>query len=162
MASMTLVLAMLLLLGSMRYTADQLPERVRNHDVMLQERQSLVQHVVHSGTVSTQRALPSPPDRPYVPSRPAGPVDFAQVGFVYDDAKSVRAPLYGRPAPRNPARWQYFMRMDDMDVRVGVKRGGRASMTDTGCEELQDGDVVEAPEVMNGPGNVHIYDRLMD
>jgi hypothetical protein len=70
----------------------------------------------------------------------------------------MKAPLYGRPAPRNPSRWQYYLRTDDVDVRVRVNVKGRSSMEDTGCEELQTGDVVSAPELLHGDVKVHVYD----
>lgn len=115
-------------------------------------------HIMHHGNVTTSRRQAPPPDRPYVPTR--GCSEFHQVGFVYDTDQGVKAPLYGRPAPRNPSRWQYYLRTDDADVRVRVKIKGRSSMDDTGCEELQTEDVVSAPELLHGDVKVHVYDRL--
>lgn len=114
------------------------------------------QHVVHHGNVTTSKRQAPPPDRPYVPSRRCA--EFHQVGFVYDTDRGMKAPLYGRPAPRNPSRWQYYLRTDDVDVRVRVNVKGRSSMEDTGCEELQTGDVVSAPELLHGDVKVHVYD----
>ena len=115
-------------------------------------------HVVHHGNVTTSKRQAPPPDRPYVPT--GGCSEFHQVGFLYSTDQGIKAPLYGRPAPRNPSRWQYFLRTDDADVRVRVKIKGRSSMDDTGCEELQTDDVVSAPELLRGDVKVHVYDRI--
>jgi len=101
---------------------------------------------------------PLPPDRPYVPYR-ATP-NWVQVGFVYDAGRTVRAPMYGRPAPRNPSRWQYFVRTSDADVRIAVRKDGRSSLEDVGCYELQTGDVVQVPELLEGGLTAHVYDTL--
>lgn len=115
-------------------------------------------NVVHHGNVTTSKRQAPPPDRPYVPARACA--EFHQVGFVYETDQGVKAPLYGRPAPRNPSRWQYYIRTDDADVRVRVKVKGRSSMEDTGCEELQTDDEISAPELLRGDVKVHVFDRL--
>lgn len=122
------------------------------------QQQQQYSHVMHHGNVTTSRRQAPPPDRPYVPTRACA--EFHQVGFVYDADQGIKAPLYGRPAPRNPSRWQYYLRTDDADVRVRVKIKGRSSMEDTGCDELQTDDVINAPELLHGDVKVHVYDRL--
>lgn len=109
-----------------------------------------------SGHVTNSRPQPGPPDRPYVPSR-ATP-DFHQVGFVTDTAKGLRIPLYGRPAPRNPSRWQYYV-AENSDVRIGVRSNG-VCMADIGCPELDSGADVQVPELGNGNMKATVYDRL--
>lgn len=109
-----------------------------------------------SGHVTSSRPQPGPPDRPYVPSR-ATP-DFHQVGFVTDAAKGVRTPLYGRPAPRNPSRWQYYV-AENSDVRIGVRSNG-VCMADVGCPEIDSGAAVQIPELANGDLTATVYDRL--
>lgn len=149
---LTAVLTLFLVLGSIAL-APAVVGSVTPHEV---------QQVVHSGQIEMRPSHPLPPDRPYVATRPMQPTNFHQVGFMYDEGKTMKAPLYGRPAPRNPSRWQYFVRTDDVDIRVGIRRNGKPCMDDVGCEELQSGDFVDAPEIMDGQGKVHIYDRLMD
>lgn len=107
--------------------------------------------------VETSVRPPDPPARPYVPYRSGAP--FHQVGFVHDAARGVRAPLHGRPAPRNPARWQYFVRADDAAVRAPVRSRGAVCMGDTGCEELQTGDHVSVPELFEGVAEAHVYEH---
>ena len=109
-----------------------------------------------SGHVTNSRPQPGPPDRPYVPSR-ATP-DFHQVGFVTDATKGVRMPLYGRPAPRNPSRWQYYV-AENSDVRMGVRSNG-VCMADVGCPELDSGAAVQVPELSDGELKATVYDRL--
>jgi hypothetical protein len=109
--------------------------------------------------VRVSTSQPLPPDRPYVPSRAT--TDFHQVGFVYDEARTMRAPLYGRPAPRNPSRWQYFIRADNMDIRIGARKDGRACMEDVGCNELQTGDTLQVPELMEGDLTATVYDTAV-
>lgn len=109
-----------------------------------------------SGHVTNSRPQPGPPDRPYVPSR-ATP-DFHQVGFVTDATKGVRMPLYGRPAPRNPSRWQYYV-AENNDVRMGVRSNG-VCMADVGCPELDSGAAVQVPELSDGELKATVYDRL--
>lgn len=108
--------------------------------------------------VRVSRGQPAAPERPYVPTRAR--TDFHQVGFVYDvdPAKKVRAPLYGRPAPRNPSRWQYFVRTaDDADVRIGARVGGKDCLDDLGCGELQTGDELRVPELSTDGLKVSVY-----
>ena len=107
--------------------------------------------------VSSQQ--PAPPERPYVPTRAQS--DFNQVGFIYNDALTVRFPMFGRTAPRNPNRWQYVIRADDADIRIGVKKDGRSCMDDIGCFELQTGDKISVPELMDREFTVTIYDTAI-
>jgi len=100
-----------------------------------------------------------PPVSPYLPSRVV--TDYKQVGFVYDEERTVRAPLFGRRAPRDPRRWQYFVRTPEGDVRIGVRRGGMPCLTDTGCDELVTGDDVIVPELLdwrNGTCKAQMYE----
>ena len=100
-----------------------------------------------------------PPVSPYLPSRVV--TDYKQVGFVYDEERTVRAPLFGRRAPRDPYRWQYFVRSPEGDVRIGVRRGGKMCLDDTGCDELVTGDDVVVPELLDwrtGTAKAQMYE----
>ena len=111
---------------------------------------------MHVNATVLQR-IAAPPDRPYVPTRVR--TDFHQVGFCYDTYRTIRLPLYGRPAPRNPNRWQYYVRpADDPEVRVGLRSHKRHSMDDVGVDELQTGDTIQVPELAEGDLTAHIYD----
>lgn len=106
--------------------------------------------------IRVSQTPPTAPDRPYVPSR--AKVDFSQVGFVHKPDRTVMMPLYGRPAPRNPSRWQYFVRANDNDIRIGARRDGKACLDDVGCPELQSGETIQVPEVAEGDLVATIYD----
>lgn len=116
-----------------------------------------VQYPAGAVPVIVSNKQPGPPDRPYVPTY--GRSDFHQVGFVYQSTKDIRAPLYGRHAPRNPSRWQYYVAMNG-EIRIGVKRNGVSCMQDIGCYELQTGDAVQVPELTDGDVVVSMYDVL--
>lgn len=118
-----------------------------------------VVHVPQYGVppeIRVSQTPPTAPDRPYVPSR--AKVDFSQVGFVHKPDRTVMMPLYGRPAPRNPSRWQYFVRANDNDIRIGARRDGKACLEDVGCPELQSGETIQVPEVAEGDLVATIYD----
>lgn len=106
--------------------------------------------------IRVSQTPPTAPDRPYVPSR--AKVDFSQVGFVHKPDRTVMMPLYGRPAPRNPSRWQYFVRANDNDIRIGARRDGKACLDDVGCPELQSGETIQVPEVAEGDLVATVYD----
>lgn len=116
-----------------------------------------VQYPAGAVPVIVSNKQPGPPDRPYIPTY--GRSDFHQVGFVYQSTKDIRAPLYGRHAPRNPSRWQYYVAMNG-EIRIGVKRNGVSCMQDIGCYELQTGDAVQVPELTDGDVVVSMYDVL--
>jgi hypothetical protein len=107
--------------------------------------------------VSVSNAPAQPPYRVYQSPRISHP-DFSQVGFVYTADKSTHTPLYGRPAPRNPNRWQYYTRSNSAEISVSLGRDGRDCMSDIGCEELQTGDTVTAQELSDGALQVKMYD----
>lgn len=118
-----------------------------------------VVHVPQYGVppeIRVSQTPPTAPDRPYVPSR--AKVDFSQVGFVHKPDRTVMMPLYGRPAPRNPSRWQYFVRANDNDIRIGARRDGKACLEDVGCPELQSGETIQVPEVAEGDLVATIYE----
>jgi hypothetical protein len=107
--------------------------------------------------VSVSNSPAPPPYRVYQSPRRVHP-DFRQVGFVYSEDKSLHTPLYGRPAPRNPTRFQYYTRSHSADISVGIRRAGRDCMSDIGCEELQSEDIVTADELTDATLRVKIYD----
>jgi len=153
--SLALGIVTALLVAAMVALLALLPRQREDRSVRAEHVQRALPSVDVTGHVTTSRERPGPPDRPYVPTRARA--DFHQVGFVHGD--SLRAPLYGRPAPRNPSRWQYYVAVDD-DIRVAVRSGALACMGDVGCPELSSGDAVQVPELTAGDVAVTVYDRL--
>jgi hypothetical protein len=55
-------------------------------------------------------------------------------------------PLFGRRAASNRDRWNYYTRSDGMNpLQVPIRSKNRPCDSDTGCDELFDGDSVSAP-----------------
>jgi hypothetical protein len=107
-------------------------------------------------SVSTAPALP--PFRTYQPSN-AARNDFQQVGYAYGGDSSKVLPVYSRPAPRNPSRFQYYTRAEGTDVSMALVTDRGACLGDVGCEELQTGDKVRT-DASAGEMSVTIYDTV--
>jgi hypothetical protein len=107
--------------------------------------------------VATSRSAAPPPFRTYQPSNQRRP-DFQKVGYAYSEDKSQVLPIYARPAPRNPSRFQYYTNAAGGDVSMALRTGRGDCLSDVGCEELQTGDKVSS-EATNGDLSVTIYDH---
>jgi hypothetical protein len=107
--------------------------------------------------VSVSQAAPGPPFRTYAPTRSQNS-RFQQVGFAYTEDKTQHLPVYGRRAPRNPNRWNYYTSVNGSEISIGLKNGDRECLADVGCDELQSGDTVSAQE-LQGDLSIKMYDH---
>lgn len=93
----------------------------------------------------------------------SGPGTYPQVGYLVPGGVRAEAghqllPLYGRESMTRRGRWYYYV-IAAGGIKVPVVRAGRDCMTEIGCDELYDGDVVSAPDAGLGsqPLTVRIY-----
>lgn len=119
-----------------------------------------------------------PPERSYeetygvpinIPSRGFGG-GFQQVGNLYKEEiadpdkqignnnEPVILPLYGRPIYNGSTKWSYYTTNDKMAmVKLKLESKGQKCDTNTGCDEIYDGDMIKVPPY-NGLFKVSIYD----
>jgi hypothetical protein len=108
--------------------------------------------------VSTSPAPTPPPFRTYQPSHQTR-ADFQQVGYAYTEDKSKVLPVYSRPAPRNPSRFQYYTKAEGTDISMALQNDRGECLSDIGCQEIQTGDKVRS-EAAEGELSVTIYDHV--
>lgn len=91
--------------------------------------------------------------RPATPPPPMGPCSvaagapFRQAGIVYSADGRSRYPLFSRPAPYHRGRMQYYISTGEAHIQVSPRVNGRDCGESIGCDELFDGDTIEAPEL---------------
>ena len=89
-----------------------------------------------------------PPTQP-IRAAPGAPSRYIQIGLLRGDDGAV-LPLYGRGAPYQRSRMQYFTKVASQGmvaVSVAVQHKNRSCTESLGCEELYSGDTVTVPDV---------------
>lgn len=72
-------------------------------------------------------------------------------------------PLYGRPLYSGSITWNYFTKINDLQVAIVNVTSNNKDCTDTyGCKELYSGDMVSIPSMNNLMLKVDIYNNSLD
>ena len=87
--------------------------------------------------------------------------NYQQVGALYqensDDNSRKVFPLYGKPTYPGSRRWLYYTGNDNFSaVKLPIDNKGRSCQDDQGCEEINDGDLIDVIGY-NNKFKVNIY-----
>lgn len=89
--------------------------------------------------------------------------EFRELGVLYatsgkqaDAQKNNVLPLFGAPIYRKSHRWNYYTEISGREVPLRIN--GVNCMTSVGCNELNDNDHLEIPQL----DNVFTYDAKYD
>jgi hypothetical protein len=95
---------------------------------------------------------------PYHPPARENPYldrNYNQVGVLKDGKGSGMLPLFGRPTPYSNSKWEYYTMNGNLKLPVAFK--GRPCDSDTGCEELLDGNTDRVNVMGLGPFESFVY-----
>ena len=93
---------------------------------------------------------------PYHPPARENPYmdrSYNQVGVLNKNGSML--PLFGRPTPYSNTKWEYYTMNGNLKLPVAFK--GRSCDSDTGCEELLDGNQDRVNVLGLGPFESFVY-----
>ena len=107
---------------------------------------------VHDPLTAPERSYPFMMNRNKVPiniETRGKSMEFQQVGFIHSDSSNeekVIFPLYGKQIWRGSSKWSYYSGTDKIhQIKLPVVHNKRQCLSETGCDELYDGDVIDVP-----------------
>ena len=110
--------------------------------------------------VNKDNEMPKPPlKRMPINIHTRGRTSYVQLGILSNSSKQKILPLYGKQTYQRSQRWNYYTTSDGYNlIRIPLNYKGNDCMSETGCDELMDGNSIHIDEY-NDDFTVKIYDN---